>query len=60
LGGWGHLFGGTAQSGLTPEQMAFYATPVDPLVPDDLPIFDSTPEPDIQNMFRQLVELFYS
>jgi hypothetical protein len=60
LGVSGNLFGDTAKSGLTPEQMAFYATPADPLVPDDLPIFDSTPEPVIQSMFRQLVELFYN
>jgi hypothetical protein len=60
LGGWGNFFGGAAQSGLTPEQRAFYATPADPLVPDDLPIFDSTPEQDIKSMFRQLVELFNS
>jgi hypothetical protein len=60
LGGSGNLFGGTAKSALTPEQMAFYATPADPLVPDDLPIFDSTPEPAIQSMFHQLLELFYN
>jgi hypothetical protein len=60
LGGWGHLFGGAAESGLTPEQMAFYATPADPFVPEDPPIFDSTLVSETQSMFRQLVELFYS
>jgi hypothetical protein len=34
-------------SALTPEEMAFYATPAAPFVPEEPPVFDATPTPNI-------------
>jgi hypothetical protein len=52
---WDHLhqFGdGAPVSVLTPEQMTFYATPVDPLVPEGPPVFDATPVSGNQRKFQ--------
>jgi hypothetical protein len=46
-----HSHGGGAKvSALTPEEMAFYATPAEPFVPEGPPVFDATPAPNIRGV----------
>jgi hypothetical protein len=46
-----HLHGGGAKvSAVTPEEMAFYATPAEPFVPEEPPVFDATRTPNIRGV----------
>jgi hypothetical protein len=50
---WGNMHshgGGAKVSALTPKEMAFYATPAEPFVPEEPPVFDATPTPNIRGV----------